>query len=89
MKSKITFIYSMSNSIIMPDSSYKFTWDIIVFLTVLYQCVVIPYRIWFDDPAVGALYFIEGTMDLMFIIDVVLTFNWGYYSKGIPVLKRK
>lgn len=34
-----------SSFIIEPDSSYKMTWDILNFLLILYQCIVVPYRI--------------------------------------------
>lgn len=48
-----------------------------------------PYRICFDVPADDFFFYLESIMDLFFIVDIIITFNSGYYYRGIKVLKRK
>jgi hypothetical protein len=50
---------------------------------------VIPFRLCFDEDATGALGTLEDIMDISFMIDIIVTFNTGFYKKGYLVMKRK
>jgi hyperpolarization activated cyclic nucleotide-gated potassium channel 2 len=56
---------------------------------IIYQSIVIPFRLCFEVEASGAFYYLETVMDVSFMIDIVVTFNTGFYKKGYLVMKRK
>ena len=37
-----------SQYIMFPDSNYRFVWDLLSFLFILYQAIVLPYKISFE-----------------------------------------
>jgi CRP-like cAMP-binding protein len=49
---------------------------------IIYQGIVVPYRICFSTPANGELAVFELIQDFFFIIDIVITANTCYYEKG-------
>lgn len=50
---------------------------------------MIPFRLCFDVDASGGLLILENIMDASFMLDIVITFNTGFYKKGYLVMKRK
>jgi hypothetical protein len=50
---------------------------------------MIPFRLCFDVDAAGAIKVVEEIMDVCFMMDIVITFNTGFYKKGYLVMKRK
>jgi len=42
-----------------PDSSWRTTWDMVGLVFIIYQSLVIPYRLSFDATAEGGLYSLE------------------------------
>ena len=66
------------------------------FFFVLYQSVVVPFRICFEVEATGFLFYLETTIDAAFLIDIrkslfllnadsltlpaVISFNTGFYD---------
>ena len=83
------FNIQRSKYIIDPDSTFKMIWDVLNFIFIIYQSIIIPYRISFDVPPQGNLFYLELFMDITFMFDIILTFNFGYYRQGISVLERK
>lgn len=63
-------------------------WDIIGLIFIIYQSLVTPFRIGFNDNAVGFLAVFENLIDLYFIIDLILAFNTGFYEQGVLVMER-
>ena len=74
---------------IYPDSTPKGMWDLMILVFIIYQSIVIPFRLCFNVDATGGLYIFETAMDVSFMIDIVITFNTGFYRKGYLVMKRK
>lgn len=74
---------------IHPESSFKIFWEFTGLLLILYQGVVSPYRICFDDDAVGGLAIFENFIDFYFLIDFFTNFHTGYYESGYLVMDRK
>lgn len=72
-----------------PDSSIRATWDITLFFFIIYQAIVMPVRISFEPPFVEFIFYFEIVVDSMFIFDVVLNFNTGFYNKGKLEMSRK
>jgi len=77
-----------SRFIIHPDSTIKIFWDILSLFFIIYQCLMIPFRISFDfDPSDGLNYF-EEFQDIFFLLDIMITFNTGFYNNGLIILTR-
>lgn len=77
-----------SKWVFSPDSYWKMSWDIVGMVFILYQCVFVPYRLCFEDPAINGMAVFELIQDFFFISDILLSANTGYYEKGSLVLIR-
>jgi len=72
-----------------PDHTPKAIWDITSMFAIIYQSIVIPYRLCFNDDATGGALVFETIIDCIFLIDIAISFNTGFYQKGYLVMKRK
>lgn len=74
--------------IIHPDNLYKLSFDIIGFLLIVYQTVMVPYSISFEvkNTAIDGFNYFS---DVFFIIDILINFNTGIYHDGVLILERK
>jgi hypothetical protein len=64
-------------------------WDILGFLFIVYQSIMVPYRISFDAQAQGNTKMFELVQDYYFMSDILITFNTGAYIGGNLCMKRK
>ncbi len=55
---------------IEPDSNFKTTWDLTGLFFILYEAVVIPYRVSFNMQSFGLFAVFEYFIDIFFITDV-------------------
>ena len=55
---------------IEPDSNFKSSWDIIGLFLILYEAVVIPYRVAYNIQSEGLFMLFEYSIDTFFIFDV-------------------
>ena len=67
----------------------KGIWDFTGLIFIIYQSVIIPYRLCFEVDAEGSWNVMETIIDITFIIDIFVSFNTGFYKKGYLVMKRK
>lgn len=87
---------------IEPDSNFKTSWDITGLFLILYQAVVIPYRVAYNTQSEGMFMLFEYTIDIFFMCDVcnnlsssliyfilVVNLYTGYYKKGALIMKRR
>ena len=75
--------------VIFPDSNFRTCWDLISFLFIIYQSILIPFRISFDQDAAGMFFYFETIIDVFFISEIFITFNTGYYKNGNIIMQRK
>ena len=75
--------------VIFPDSNFRTCWDLISFLFIIYQSILIPFRISFEQDAAGGFFYFETVIDVFFISEIFITFNTGYYRNGNLVMQRK
>lgn len=75
--------------VIYPDSTFKGIWDLFGLVFIIYQAILIPFRLCFDVDATGVILYVEDIMDVTFMVDIIVTFNTGFYKKGYLVMKRK
>lgn len=66
--------------VVHPNSPAKVAWDIISVLALLYNIVVVPYRICFDINSYcpQGLWILESTIDWIFVCDIMLNFVTAY-----------
>jgi hyperpolarization activated cyclic nucleotide-gated potassium channel 2 len=67
----------------------KGAWDLLCLFFIIYQSIIIPFRLCFEVDASGGLLIFETILDVAFMIDILVTFNTGFYKKGYLVMKRK
>ena len=68
--------------IIHPRNRHKMFWDVYCGLIILYSVLVIPFRICFNQEAVGFTYFLDFAIDFSFFLDMVMSFRTGFYTKS-------
>lgn len=72
-----------------PESLLRLLWDISAMLFIFYQAVSVPFRICFNVPTKGGWAVLEFIITLCFMLDILVNFNTGFYSKGALVMNRK
>lgn len=65
-----------------PTSHSKAVWETLGLFMILYQAIVIPFRLCFEAEAAGFAKKLEDVIDICFIADIFVQFNSGYFSKG-------
>lgn len=63
---------------IHPLNDHKVTWDLFIFLLVIYSVIMIPLRIGFDSRSSLGFVVFDSMIDCLFFIDMMLTFNTAY-----------
>jgi hypothetical protein len=67
--------------IIYPQRSEKMKWDMFIAILIVYSVAVIPYRICFSVDAVGIFLVFDHSIDVLFAIDMLLTFRTAYFTR--------
>jgi hypothetical protein len=63
-------------------------WEVVGLVFIIYQSIVIPFRLCFDSDAAGGWKVIEAGIDYCFLADILVQFNTAFYRKGILVYQR-
>lgn len=74
---------------IFPDSNFKTGWDLSGLCLILYEAIIIPYRVAFNIPSSGLFIMFELSIDLFFLTDITINMYTGYYKKGFLVMRRR
>ena len=74
--------------LIYPDAVERAVWDISLFVAIIYQSMSLPFKIAFEVRDYEFMFWFEMTVDIMFIVDIVLNFNTGYHEKSRLILSR-
>ena len=75
-----------------PNAGWRKNWDLLMMLLLLFCAFVTPFEIGFIDTSeIDTLFLINQFINILFIIDVVLAFNTGYFSfeLGLWITNRK
>jgi CRP-like cAMP-binding protein len=75
--------------IIFPDGNFRTGWDLCSFVFTIYQSIIIPYRISFEQDPKGFFYYYETVIDTFFLLEIFVTLNTGYIKRGNLVMERK
>eukprot|EP00359_Climacostomum_virens_P002321 CAMPEP_0204913994 /NCGR_PEP_ID=MMETSP1397-20131031/11860_1 /ASSEMBLY_ACC=CAM_ASM_000891 /TAXON_ID=49980 /ORGANISM="Climacostomum Climacostomum virens, Strain Stock W-24" /LENGTH=715 /DNA_ID=CAMNT_0052085379 /DNA_START=31 /DNA_END=2178 /DNA_ORIENTATION=- len=78
----------VSYLIIKPESLFKLAWDFLLLIIILYQALMIPFILAFNDT--HQLYTeIDFGIYIIFFVDIAIGFNTAYYFKGALIMDRK
>lgn len=75
--------------VLLPDQTMKALWDLVGLVAILYQSIVVPFRLCFNEEATGGFKVFETIIDITFMIDILFSFNTGFFRKGYLVMKRR
>lgn len=80
--------------IIMPDSTFKRYWNIVMILLLVYVGLIMPYNVCFLPSELGNLRFIDildFVIDIFFFIDIFVNFLSAYDDplKDVPIIEIK
>jgi hypothetical protein len=78
----VSYNIEKSPFVFNPDSQSKIIWDLIGMVFIIYQGIIVPFRICFDAQAIGTQALIELIQDFYFLIDILISFNTGFYENG-------
>ena len=73
--------------LISPDSLWKGHWDAALSFLLIYTVIVNPVRACFEVDAVGFVSIFEASIDVVFALDILLTFNTVVIEREILVTK--
>mmetsp|Transcript_21226 Transcript_21226/g.27594 ORF Transcript_21226/g.27594 Transcript_21226/m.27594 type:complete len:450 (+) Transcript_21226:165-1514(+) len=63
-----------------PHDNKRLAWDFVFILPcLLYLTLVMPFRLCFMNEAQGSMLVLETSMDMVFILDILINFRTGYY----------
>lgn len=65
-----------------PDSTGKAVWDIFISILIIYSTIEVPFRIAFAIDATGFGYAFDWFVDVMFFLDMIVTFRTGLHDKN-------
>ena len=73
--------------VLFPSGTFKFRWDLVIVIVILYSSVTVPFRLCMGKEAEGAWWWLEMTISLVFIVDLALNFRTAYLDGDHLVIK--
>lgn len=64
----------------MPDSKFKGVWNAVIIFFMIYTATILPYRVCFVDDYSSFYYHFDYVMNIVFGIDILVTFLSAYYD---------
>ena len=74
--------------VLNPNSMIRAVWDISLFIFIIYQSISLPMRVSFEMPTTDISFYLEIIIDIMFITDIFINFNTGFYKKNQLIMQR-
>ncbi|CAG9320522.1 unnamed protein product [Blepharisma stoltei] len=71
-----------------PNRYFRIIWDILILCCTLYLAISIPVFLFFVIPVEDEWVYIEFAVQIMFILDIFVSLNTGYFYKGALVMIR-
>lgn len=89
MKTKLRHLKKYNYCIILPDDTFKIYWDVIIMALLIYTFICIPYRIAFVHDYDLAWLIIDGCVDFLFFVDIVVNFFTAFHDRGYHLVDNK
>lgn len=87
-KKKNQHVANKSYLLIHPDSTVRAIWDLSLFAAIVYQSITLPMRISFEMVTDTFTFYLETMIDSLFILDVMINFNTGFYEANTLITSR-
>lgn len=71
--------------VINPDGWFKAAWDVATLFLVIYFAFMVPFRLGYEVPASEGFFVFETFADVMFLIDIVVSFRTAFKEDGVFV----
>lgn len=71
---------------IYPEDTWMEQWELVVTLVLIFTCAVTPFRLAFTDKDNTEWEIINGVVDLIFFVDMILIFNKAYYDEDFKMI---
>ncbi|KAF4729999.1 hypothetical protein FOZ63_023821 [Perkinsus olseni] len=75
-----------SRLVISPEDTKRIAWDFFQMVFILYESILVPYRLCFKQDASGLLEVLEDALYIFFLLDIALNFFTGVYISGHLVM---
>lgn len=76
-------------SCFLPGSLFRITWDIVIIISVIVYSFTLPYSIITIDDLSKFITSINIIIDLLFIADIYVSFNQGFYEKRCLMMDKR
>lgn len=70
------------NLVIDPRSTFIKNWEYQILVLLLFTSTVTPFEVAFLEVSIDALFFINRIVDCLFLVDLLIQFNLGYFESG-------
>ena len=64
--------------VLMPNSTFKTTWNIIIIFLLLYTSTVVPYQVAFTETENNSSKLLNYAVDILFGFDIIINFISAY-----------
>lgn len=71
----------LRKGILHPNGTIRGAWDVLIILVLIYNSIVLPYRVCFAVSAEGSMFIFETFLDAIFFLDLALNFRTAYFYK--------
>mmetsp|Transcript_28158 Transcript_28158/g.42618 ORF Transcript_28158/g.42618 Transcript_28158/m.42618 type:complete len:137 (+) Transcript_28158:594-1004(+) len=74
---------------VYPEDVFKRVWDVFICLTLIFTCLVVPVRIAFSTEDTAFWSFVNYSIDFVFVLDILLTFNVALYDSNMQIIDNR
>lgn len=74
--------------ILHPNHGFLIVWDLIIFSCILYLAISIPVFLCFLIPVEGIWVYLEFAIQILYIFDIIVSLNTGFFNKGGLIMIR-
>ena len=67
---------------IHPKSTFRRWWNMLIIVLLVYRAIMTPYRAAFSDMALDASLGVDVFFEFIFLLDVIINFQTGYYERS-------
>ena len=86
----VIYKQALPRCMINPNSVFKSTWNIIILNFVVFQAIVIPPRIAFEEEISDAWLWTDNIIDIFFMVDIFINFSCAIEDEsGDLIINRK
>jgi len=75
--------------VFLPDGQFLLYWGLAMVATILYVVLAVPFMVAFDIEDSLSTSIVDFTCSLLYIVDVAVTFNTGFFENGIFITTRR